>query len=191
MRRATLAWIVLALGCDGGDPGDQRPDEADGGPPSVFAEPICPPPEPHGYGLDDYAADIAWTDCDGAPVSLHDLCGEGVGLVFNFYGWCTSCYRYMEAANGLQEAYGPRGLRTIIVVSEDLVEAPVTAEYCAQIRDRYAPAATVVFDPDQGVEAYGEADLTLIIDRYGRVVFKRIGATVDAIERGLEAALGE
>lgn len=61
--------------------GFSETDDGDHGPP------ICPPPEPTGYEVGDNVVDLQLTECDGTPMSLHDLCGADAALVFNYYGW--------------------------------------------------------------------------------------------------------
>ena len=46
----------------------------------------CPPPEPLGLDVGDRWLNLAFEDCDGNPLELHDLCGSAA-LIFNFYGW--------------------------------------------------------------------------------------------------------
>ena len=51
------------------------------------SEPVCPPPEPHGYKLGDRLVNQQFTLLDGSPFELHELCGLPAALMFNFYGW--------------------------------------------------------------------------------------------------------
>lgn len=151
--------------------------------------PVCPPPEPHGHDVDSTLTNLTFEDCDGTPVALHDLCGANAGLVFNFYGWCTGCYRFLSEANAIHQDYASAGLVTIIVVSEDAIERPATSEYCQTIREQYDLQMTVVADPEGTLEAYGDADLVMITNDYAEIIFKRIGPTVDTIRSVLEGEL--
>ena len=150
---------------------------------------VCPPPEPYGYEVGAPLHDLSFLDCDGLSVGLHDLCGADAGLVFNFYGWCTGCYRFLEEATSIWNDYREQGLRFIVVIDEDPVEEPATQEYCTAIRDRYELAMSVVIDPDNQLEAYGEADLAIVTDEGARIVFKRSGATVSTVRSAIEREL--
>jgi len=151
----------------------------------------CPPPGPFGYEPGATVTDLTLLDCDGAPVSLHDLCGASAGLVVNFYGWCPSCYDFLRLANELTVSRGDRGFRAIAVVSENPIEEPATAEYCRAIRARFAPAATVVYDPDGAIEAYGTTDLAMVTDRSAKIVFKRRDATERAVTTAVDRELAK
>ncbi len=82
---STTGPADLSGGGDGGSP--------DGGTEVSSTElpadlpPLCPPPGPYGTDLGDTVADLAFTDADGAPVSLHGLCGERLSLLYHYYGW--------------------------------------------------------------------------------------------------------
>lgn len=48
----------------------------------------CPIPEPWGYAVGDTVKNMAFKDCAGNPVTIHDVvCGSSVGWVYFTYGW--------------------------------------------------------------------------------------------------------
>ena len=209
LRAAISLAIALGAGCCGTstDPGhdqdtgafecgngsasctDPVSDPAEDDCEGVACAPVCPPPEPYGYEIGSRLHNLTFTDCDGGLVQLHDLCGADAGLIFNFYGWCTGCYRFLEEAADIHSDYHEQGLVFIVVVSEDPIEQPATQEYCTHIRDRYDLSMTVVFDPEGELEAYGESDLAIVTDEGARIVFKRCDASVNAIRTAVEAEL--
>ena len=93
--------------------------------------------------------------------------------------------------NELYELYGPEGLVTIIVITADGEDEPATAEYCSELRERFQLPAEVVYDPERLLEAYGKNDLVLLTDSEATIVFKRRGASIDAIKSAIEMALGD
>jgi len=136
--------------------------------------------------VDETITDVSFLDCDDNPVTLHDLCGQNAAVVVNFYGWCTGCYRIMGETNRWLEEYGQYGLSPIVVITEDTLEVPATAEYCDRIRAQYDLEATVVYDPDHRFESlYGGADTVLIANEHLEIVMLRRSATLLAIERSL------
>ncbi|NUN13159.1 MAG: hypothetical protein HUU55_05935 [Myxococcales bacterium] len=49
---------------------------------------VCPIPEPWGYAVGDTVKNMAFKDCAGNPVTIHDvMCGSSVGWVYFTYGW--------------------------------------------------------------------------------------------------------
>ena len=153
------------------------------------ALPTCPPPEPYGLEVGDRVTNLSWNDCEGEAVNIYDGCGERATLLVNFYGWCASCYRYLEIANRLDATYEAQGLRVIVAVSEDALHSPATDAYCAEIRAGEMLETMVVSDPTLQLEAYGDADLTMVVDPFGQIVLKRQGATEAAIEAAIRTAL--
>ena len=153
------------------------------------AELVCPPPGPYGYEVGTTATNLTFLDCDGNPVQLHDLCGAQLGMVISFYGWCTSCYDWARLANELQEQHRPDGLMAMIVITEDPLSKPATAEYCSQLRDHMELTTLVLYDEQAALEAYGTTDLVLLLDPYGKIIFNRRDATENAVRRAVEAAL--
>ncbi len=91
--------------------------------------------------------------------------------------------------NELHERFGAQGLRTVFVVTEDVLERPARAEYCAQVREELDLDVPVVADPTAALEAYGANDLVMLLDEDATVVFKRQGVSLEVVERAIEAEL--
>lgn len=152
----------------------------------------CPPTGPFGSDPNETITDVSFLDCDGNPVTLHDLCGQNAAIVVNFYGWCTGCYRIMGETNRWLEDYGEYGFRPIVVITEDTLETPATADYCDRIRAQYDLEATVVYDPEHNFEnLYGGADTVLITNQHAEIIMLRRSATLLAIERTLVEELAQ
>src|SRR5688572_14666373 len=155
------ALLLLAAGCSpaapGADPGDPAGGDALGAGDDAPAV-SCPPAGPFGYEVGDDIVDLVFTDCDGAEVGLHDLCGARLGMVINVYGWCATCWGWLDLAVELEAEHGDEGLSVIAVVTEDAFEQPPDANYCRGVRD-HAGLQTVVMDPEATLEAYGRTDL--------------------------------
>ncbi len=136
-------------------------------------------------------ADLQLRDCtDEATFSLQDLCAAPAGLLFNFYGWCASCHRYLEHLESFYERFEPLGLEMFILISEDALETPASSLYCQQITEHFQLRARVVLDLNQGVEArYGGADLLLITDAQGQLLLQSDSSSPEAVESLLESLL--
>ena len=179
-RATPLAGAVLTLLACGPA---ATPDPAPAKPATV-----CPPPGPYGYERGATIADLRFDDCDGNPVSLHDLCGADAGLVVNFYGWCPSCYDFVRLAGELDKSRS--GLATFVVITEDPAQAPASADYCDSIRTRYGLSGTVAIDPAKALEAYGTTDLVMVTGRSGKIAFLRNNATEAAVTAAVDEQLG-
>ncbi|HEY3352196.1 MAG TPA: redoxin family protein [Polyangia bacterium] len=150
----------------------------------------CPPAPPYGTAVGAVAGDLAFAGCDGAPVRLHDLCGR-VALVVSYYGWCASCSYYARLGDTLARDYGARGLAALVVIVEDATHQPATAATCAEVRTALGLGVPTALDPAHGLEAYGDTDLVMVLDRGGQIVFQRQGPDPAAVTTAIEAALAE
>jgi hypothetical protein len=169
--------VILALALACGTPDDVVIDAAE-----------CPPADPTGLAVGDIAQDVAFTDCAGAPVSLHGLCGQPA-LIANWYGWCPSCEDNAALARDLAAAHAE--LAVAIVLDEDPLNHPVDADLCQLYSDTYPSDAQIWMDPAGELEVYGDTDLILVLDRDGRLVFNRRTATEDAITAAVEGVLAD
>jgi hypothetical protein len=153
---------------------------------SAIEDVTCPPAGPYGREVGDPAEDVAMADCDGAPVSIHGLCGRPA-LVVNWYGWCPTCEDNAGLARQLADAHPD--LAVAIVLDEDPLAAPVDPEFCAAYADAKPSAAALWADPEGAFEVYGTTDLVLVLDRAGTVSFVRNTATEAAITAAVDAVL--
>lgn len=168
---------LLALGACNAPP--QAPSEA----------PVTCSVGEGGFAVGDGLADYTFPDCDQKPVALRDLCGARAGLIVNFYGWCTTCYRMVETAVSLSNKDRARGLSTMIVVVEGRAGVLADAAYCRMARDYFHPNAVVVYDPERRIESYGTTDLAMITDPSARIVFRRQDADPEIVASAVEAQL--
>lgn len=193
MKPAVILGL-LALGC-----APQPEARADAAPPEIAED--QGPVLTLDSGLEDSAvgdvgcqlADIQLTGCaDEAPLPLRDLCAAPAALIFNFYGWCASCHRYLAPLNDLHDRLAPLGLEMIIVISEDAMEAPATVEYCQQISEHFELRGRAVIDPGLEIEArYGGADLIVITDAQGQIIAQTQSTSVEAAEAIIEGLLSD
>jgi len=179
---------LLLFGCTSADDPQQGPDGqgSDGG---IGGAAPCPPPGPYGYELGDTLTDVALDDCDGQELRLHDLCGARVAMAINYYGWCPSCQHWLELASALAESHGPRGLTSLVVVTEDPLGEPATASYCLAVREAFELSVPVVYDPTASMEVYGANGLVMLSDRAATIIFKRDDATENAVIAAIEQEL--
>ncbi len=150
----------------------------------------CPPEGPYGFDVGDTYSNLELENCDGKPVSLHDLCGAKVGMVTNLYSWCSSCVKLALFATSLQQSHGKAGLSTMVVITEDALAEPPTAKHCQDVRDHYELEGIVAYDPAGTLEAnYGGVDLVMLSDSGANIIFKRDDATEQAIIDAIDAEL--
>jgi peroxiredoxin len=109
---------------------------------------VCPPAGPTGSRDGDTIPDVAFVDCDGAEVSLHDLCEAPAAWIFEYAAWCPPCNAFAtSSANALVDRFDAAGVRGLFVISEDSSSSAPTIELCRAVRDRFGLRMTVVIDP--------------------------------------------
>ncbi|MBM4370418.1 MAG: redoxin domain-containing protein [Deltaproteobacteria bacterium] len=185
----TIAGLLAACaGAPGGEgPGETAGPAGDSEVDTVAA--TCPPSGPFGFKLGDTLVDLDFLDCDGHPVSLHDLCPASPGLLFHHYGWCGSCLDFLQALPELDATFGPAGLQILVVLAEDSVGRPATAQYCAGLREELGVPGTFVYDPDDRFAAYGKNGLVILTDPGARIRFKRDDASLGTVTAAIEEML--
>lgn len=160
--------IALLLGC--AEPVDSDAVDA----------PVCPPEG------DEVVLDLAFTDCAGAPTSLHDLCGSPA-LITTWYGWCPTCNDNATLARALADEHPE--LAVAVTLTEDPLHAPVDADLCLQYEATYPSRVLAWLDADAALAVYGTTDYVLVLDRDGRVAFSRATTTEVTIRAAVDAVL--
>jgi hypothetical protein len=146
----------------------------------VADAPVCPPEG------EDAVLDFAFTDCAGAAVSLHDLCGAPA-LITAWYGWCPTCNDNATLGRALAEEHP--GLTVAVALTEDPLADPVDAELCVQYEQTYPSRVLTWIDADAVLAAYGTMDLVLVLDDGGEVAFSRETSTESTIRTAVDAVL--
>jgi peroxiredoxin len=152
----------------------------------------------------DVAPDFALPDTAGAPFRLASTRGSWVVLHFTA-SWCPFCDAEVEHLGELAVAYGPRGVRAVLVDVEE--EAPRWATYASEhvppsvvaLRDEKGDAAKQYAPPHAQPSFQDRAqvvlDATLIIDPRGRIRMfllpdsKHFDPTFAAVRRELDRLL--
>jgi cytochrome c biogenesis protein CcmG/thiol:disulfide interchange protein DsbE len=126
-------------------------------------------------------------DVDGNPVTLSQFKGKVVLLDF-WATWCPPCRTEIPRYVALQKKYADDGL-VVVGVSVDSVATSVVKKFMKDMGINYI----VVMADDSIQDAYGPIDgypTTFIIDRAGRIVYKKTGAKpVSAYEKKIQDAL--
>lgn len=139
----------------------------------------CPAPGPYGVAEGDYAEDVALRTCEGETAALHDLCGAPA-LVVNWYGWCPSCEGNADLARELSA-----DLQAVVVLVEDPLAEPASAEVCEQYVEARPSDAAVWLDPDASMGIYGSTDLVLVLTAEGAISFVHETSNEEAIRRAV------
>jgi thiol-disulfide isomerase/thioredoxin len=153
-----LGVIVLLVAglcaCRGGGAEDERTGSA--------------PPGPG-----DLAPTYQATTLDGERTGLAALEGE-VALLNVWATWCAPCRREVPDLEALYEAHADRGLRVVGVSVDSRTVRDQVDRFVADFGVTY----DVWLDPDQAaLAAFGAngVPLTILIDREGRIVWRRLG----------------
>jgi peroxiredoxin len=151
-------------------------------------EPEASAPRVVGLSIGDIAPDFAGLDRTGQPVRLSSLRGRMV--VLNFWAtWCGPCKVEIPMLNDLQTRFGASGA-AVIGVSIDDTGWQAISEFVTEQDIRY----TVTLADDATTQAFGgigEVPMTLLIDRDGRIIVKRIGVLTEGGDREQIARLLE
>jgi hypothetical protein len=180
-RIGALLLVFAASGC--GDDARTETSTPEAG------STTCTPAGPTGLELGHTMEDLAFEGCDGASTSVHAFCGAKATVIVNFYGWCTTCYDYLDLADSLHAKYGSQGVEAIVVLTETAMRTPPTVEYCAKLRDQSESSVTTVMDLTRRLEQVGKADLVVVLDRNGKIVLSRIGPTENTVIAAIEQEL--
>lgn len=116
--------------------------------------------------------DFTLKDLEGIPRSIVEWDGQVV--LVNFWApWCKPCRDEMPMLMQLQDDFGDRGLQILGLAIDD--PEPVR-RFAAELRINYLLLADLL--PTLAVqEAYGDTRLpySVLIDRQGRIVFRKAG----------------
>jgi thiol-disulfide isomerase/thioredoxin len=136
--------------------------------------------------------DFAVTDIDGNTITLSETLKDHEAVMINFWAsWCGPCRSEFPAINKVYEKYKDRV--TFLALS---VEPKDTNEIISSFRRDNG--LTLPMGRDEGCKLYDTAKtnnvpVTVIVDRFGNVVFFQIGSfrTADDLRRTLDAFLGD
>lgn len=182
----TIAALTCAAGCKPSpsdpDSGITLPDASQ----QDDAGPTCGDPGT-GYGTSIGTNFVPFTldSCDGTPFEFYGeeegFCDARFTLVTAAAGWCVPCQ--MEAAlteELINEAYGPLGVRVVVVYIQDAsYDTPDQAD-CQGWKDTYGLSNAVVYDPAQETNLYfpsGSIPANLIVDSRGVIVHREYGVS--------------
>ncbi len=141
-----------------------------------------------GKPLPDFTA----TDCDGNPFTLSEALKDHEAVLINYWAtWCGPCRSEFPFLNEAYEKY--RGRVAFIALS---TEKNDTMEKIAEYRKEQGIAFPMGRYTDEAMEGYvdtsGIPD-TIIVDRFGNVVFSHDGAlsNTKSVELVLDTFLGD
>ena len=143
-----------------------RPDQADDGVTAVQIDGVAAAPK-----VGDEAPAFTATTLDGTPVSLAQLQGRPVWLVF-MASWCTSCRAEAPDVQATHQQAGPDGVAVVAVYLNE--DASAVREYT----QRLGLTFTHVPDPNAEIAAaYGVKGIPahFFIDRSGVVRAAAVG----------------
>jgi thiol-disulfide isomerase/thioredoxin len=181
-----ITIAVLACGCEprteDQDAGIQLPDAGS----QEDAGPTCGDPgDGYGTSLGTNFLPFTLDRCDGTPFEFYGeeegFCDTRFTLVTAAAGWCVPCQ--MEAAlteELINEAYGPLGVRVVVVYIQDASYATPDGEDCQGWQDTYGLSNPVVYDPAQETNLYfpaGSIPANLIVDSHGVIVHREYGVS--------------
>lgn len=137
--------------------------------------------------------DVTLYDCDGNPLSLHDLCAAPVSVVYTFAAWCPVCRSHLESGrpNQLLADHESAGLEEWVVVTQKTDGSNADAQLCALTRDTYSLTPKVLFDPDDALRSHVGVQVNsggLVMTHGGRIELK-VGYDFDAVEAKVDDLL--
>jgi thiol-disulfide isomerase/thioredoxin len=139
-------------------------------------EPEASLPRVVGLSVGDIVPDLAGIDRSGQRLHLSSLRGRMV--VLNFWAtWCGPCKAEVPMLNDLQARFRANGLE-VIGVSIDEDGWPAINQFVSEQNVGYA----VTLADDDTIRTFGgvtELPMTLIVDRDGRIIVKRIGVLTE------------
>lgn len=174
--------IIVIAGDDAGTGGDD-------------ASSTAYPPGPYGTGVGDTIADIAFTDQDGAPISLGDLYRDDSArllLVSTSAEWCVACREEQPLFQSLFNEYRDRGFRVMVTLFENTDFAPANTQDVAQWRAQYGLSFLTVLDVGNSFRDFYDVSLTpmnmlVVVDENApdpmSVVYLEVGALNEADAR--------
>jgi hypothetical protein len=155
----------------------------------------CPAAANVGYEVGQQLPDITVKDCDGADVSLAELCGASALWIFAAHGWCPLCQSVSAQAEAIHDAHAGQNLASVNIVVADGQDGPPTAEYCKLWRDQHGHADVItLYDPTGSILALwsGSTSLSAFVSS-DRVIVSKLehDSNVDHIEAGIATALAD
>lgn len=185
---ALIAIVVVIAACKGRE---QATTTTDSTATTTHAASTAPAPPAASTGADVGQVVPAYQAkrLDG---SAFDLATERnkVVLLNVWATWCGPCRYEIPELQGLHDKYGPRGFE-VIGASVDEGAPEAVKEFVAEHRMTYP----VVLDPEGRVAGLLDASVlptTVLIDRNGRIVWKKIGAIMpqdDTLTKAIETSL--
>ena len=136
--------------------------------------------------------DFTVTDIDGNTFTLSETLKDHEAVMINFWAtWCGPCRNEFPAINKVYEEYKDRV--AFIALSK---EPKDSNEIIASFRQENGLTLPMGRDEDHKLYDYVETNnvpVTVIVDRFGNVVFFQIGSfcTADELSRTLDAFLGD
>jgi hypothetical protein len=126
---------VGGSGAGGSDVGGSAGGMGEG---AALGEELCPAAGPEvGIDIGDQLPSFTVKSCDGADVSLDELCGANGLWIFAAHGWCPICQSVSGDQEAVVDAHASEGLVAVTVIVETAQQAPPDASYCALWRDTY------------------------------------------------------
>jgi cytochrome c biogenesis protein CcmG, thiol:disulfide interchange protein DsbE len=127
---------------------------------------------------------------DGTAYKLADDRGKVV-LLNVWATWCGPCRFEIPELQALENKYGPRGF-AVVGASVDEGEPKVVQDFAAEQKITYL----LVHDPEGKIAGVLDASVlptTVLVDRQGQIVWKKIGAIMPndrELTAAIEKALG-
>ncbi|HXT70439.1 MAG TPA: TlpA disulfide reductase family protein [Vicinamibacterales bacterium] len=142
-------------------------------------EPEANTPKAIGLTVGDIAPDLAGLTSTGEAARLSSLLGRVV--VLNFWAtWCGPCKAEIPMLRALQARFRASGLEVIGVSIDDDGWKAVNAFVAEQGIDY-----RITLADEDTLQAFGgvsEVPLTLVIDRDGRIIIKRVGVLTEGTD---------
>ena len=143
-----------------------------------------------GAGVGAMMPAFAAVNLDGTPFDLATK-RDKVVLLNVWATWCGPCVYEIPELQKVHEKYAPRGVE-VIGVSVDTIPAESVREFIAEQKKMTYP---VVLDADEKIADILQTSVlptSVIIDRAGKIVWKKYGAIMpgdEELTKALDAAL--